>query len=262
MKNSLKFILFAVLICFASCGQNEEEASVSTSNLDTVSDFLSAYSEESSLTEETVSEWEDENNSDEFYILYTEGEVDFSKAPKAEINIYPWGDEYTPYAYGQVVFKKDDGFYVFMYCRERDPLTTVTETDGAVYRDSCLEFFCDYYPTASSKTEKTYINLEMNSAGVYLAKYNGISVSSLSRETITVTGERHAAYWTVTAHIPLKLIEDIYGSVSIGVGSAVDCNFSKCGSGTKIPHYGTWQDLPGKTPNFHQPAYFAKVYIK
>ena len=27
----------------------------------------------------------------DFYILYTDGEVDFSKAPKAQIAIYPWG---------------------------------------------------------------------------------------------------------------------------------------------------------------------------
>lgn len=259
-KTSFRFlIVFFVLLLFLSACSKEGASSLSE-------EALSSASGESSceVSDENSSESESQVADvieDGFYILYTEGDVDFSKAPKAEINIYPWNDDYNPYAYGQVVFKKDDGFYVYMYCEESNPKTQITQIGGDVYLDSALEFFCDYKPKANS-VKRNYINLEMNSAGVYLAQYGQKSVLELSEERITVKGNRKKDYWSVTAHIPLQLLIDVYGDVEFGEGSVVACNFTKCGSGTKIKHWGTWQALGGTSPNFHQPEFFAKVQIK
>ncbi len=258
-SKTLRSLLALVLtMLFLLSGCSGDENSIETGNSEQQSVVESSSVD---VTSESNESQEFSDPEDGFYILYTEDEVDFSKAPKAEISIYPWNDDYKPYAYGQVVFKKDDGFYVYMYCEESNPKTVITEIGGNVYLDSALEFFCDYNPQ-KNKWKKNYINLEMNSAGVYLAQYDGKSILDLSDEKITVEGERRKDYWSVTAHIPLELLKDVYGEINIEEGSIVECNFTKCGSGTKIKHWGTWQMLPGTTPNFHQPKRFAEVQIR
>lgn len=279
MRNTYKLIvlLICVFALLASCSGNDE-SDVSMASENGGNENVSA---ESALLEETSASANEEiensgaelseeqsdasqevsEDDGEFYILYTEDEVDFSKAPKAEILNYPWGKEYTPYAYGQVIFRKDDGFYVYMYCEEKNPKTTVTQIGGSVYLDSCLEFFCDYRPE-TRKREAHYINLEMNSKGIYLANMGGKPVKWLSDEKIVVRGKVYEDYWCVTAHIPVGLIKDVYGDFYIGEGSVVECNFTKGGSETEIPHYGTWQMLRGSKPDFHQPYFFAEVEIK
>lgn len=270
MKRAIKLLslVFFIAMIFSACGT---ESGDNLSATDVSADILhsSAESNAESVEEsqavlesaEESSESSVEAPLDSFYILYTEDEVDFSKAPKAEISNYPWNSDYTPYCYGQVVFKKDDGFYVHMYCEESNPKTEIKENGGNVYLDSALEFFCDYNPK-KDKTTPNYINLEMNSAGVYLAQYNHSPVLDLTDEEIEVSGNRRKNYWSVTAHIPIGVIKDVYGEFELGEGSIVECNFTKCGSGTKIKHWGTWQTLGGSSPNFHQPEFFARVEIR
>lgn len=259
MRKLFKFLIPILVfsLLFSSCAKDNSSKITDESDVSEENESYDVSSEESS---EDVSA-ESTIQSGEFFILYTEEEVDFSKAPKAEINKYPWGDEYTPYAYGQVIFKKDDGFYVFMYCEEKNPRAEIKENGGSVYTDSCLEFFCDYRPQTEGR-RKNYINLEMNSLGVYLANYRSQPVDTLSNSRMTVKGEVFENYWTVTAHIPLDMIMDVYGEFELGEGSYVKCNFTKCGSGTEIPHYGSWRMLKGDTPNFHQPDCFKRVQIR
>ncbi len=286
MRKYIKFLafVFAVVFLVSSCGSEKNNLSENNSrgdlsftaeniSLDLLVSTDSSETEESGISENESAESSEEletsktsedvsSEKSEFFILYTEDEVDFSKAPKAEIEYYPWNNDYTPYAYGQAVFKKDDGFYVFMYCEESNPKTEIKQIGGNVYLDSALEFFCDFRPEKQKWNNINYINLEMNSAGVYLACYGNYSVLKLSKERIKVKGEVFDDYWTVTAYIPLELIKDVYGDFEIGEGSVVECNFTKCGSGTKIKHWGTWQPLGGGNPNFHQPKYFAEVEIR
>ncbi|MBO7254211.1 MAG: hypothetical protein J6V36_02790, partial [Clostridia bacterium] len=142
MKKHIKFLsfIFAVVFLFSSCGNGDDNSSKNdtSSELSIFAEDISSEllvstesSDDKSESIDSIDKTESESsskedNSDvnkEFYILYTEDEVDFSKAPKAEIKYYPWNNDYTPYAYGQVIFKKDDGFYVFMYCEESNPKT-------------------------------------------------------------------------------------------------------------------------------------------
>jgi len=281
VKKHIKFLsfIFAVVFLFSACGNGDENSSKGNTSSE-ISIFAEDISSELLVSKDSLGEKEEsidfidktesessskEDDSDvnkDFYILYTEDEVDFSKAPKAEIKYYPWNNDYTPYAYGQAVFKKDDGFYVFMYCEESNPKTEIKEIGGNVYLYSALEFFCDFRPEKQKGSAINYINLEMNSAGVYLSMYGKISVLKLSKERMRVKGEVFDDHWTVTAYIPLALIKNVYGDFEIGEGSIVECNFTKCGSGTEIKHWGTWQQLRGATPNFHQPKYFSKVEIR
>ncbi len=275
MKNKLLPLIFTFLFLLSACGEGEESSKSGITSLTASDVSVETTSGENNSSEESTVVSENSDNLEsselsedssvvdgEFYIPYLKAdeEIDFSKAPKAEILLYPWNSDYTPYAYAQLVFRENDGFYLFMYCEESNPKAEVTEIGGEVYRDSAMEFFCNYNP--DSPYPSTYINLEMNSKGIYLAHYRNLSILNLSSARVTVTGETFDGYWTLNAKIPLKLLKHIYSNVKIGKGSFVECNFSKCGSGTDIPHWGTWQPLGGETPNFHQPDSFKRVEIR
>ncbi|MBE6649607.1 MAG: hypothetical protein E7614_08865 [Ruminococcaceae bacterium] len=278
MKNKLLPLIFTFLFLLSACGEGEESPQSGITSLTASDVSVETTSGENNSSEESTVISENSDNLEsselsedfliddgEFYIPYLKAdeEIDFSNAPKAEILLYPWNSDYTPYAYAQLVFRENDGFYLFMYCEESNPKTEVTQIGGEVYRDSALEFFCNYYPEGKEdRYPSTYVNLEMNSAGVYLANYRNYPLNALSGARVTVTGETFDGYWTVSAKIPLKLLKDLYRTVEFKRGSFVECNFTKCGSGTDIPHWGTWQPLGGETPNFHQPHSFKLVQIR
>ena len=202
----------------------------------------------------------------DFYILYTDGEVDFSKAPKAQIAIYPWGVEYTPKAFGQIIFKKDDGFYLRLESFEKDPHSRLTEKNDSVCTDSCMEFFASYDPENPNK----YINVEMNSLGNYLCqccdwigerniREKNFDFSPISPE---VSAFRTKESWGVYLRVPLGMIYDVYGDLRIDKGSYILLNLYKCGNYKQIDHYGCWGNVTTSYPNYHMPPCFYAVEIK
>lgn len=221
--------------------------------------------EETAAKAETVEEPASRINKDDpdFYILYTKDEVDFTNAPKADIDIYRWGTDYTPKAYAQVIFKEGDGFYVRMECEETDPRAVHTDYSDPVYEDSCLEFFVIYMPDLSGK----YINTEMNANGAYLCYFcesnsNNVTIDTVTDSMPTVTSFKTEISWGVNLYVPLDLIRDAYGSADITLGSKVLANFYKCGDKTAVRHYGSWNEVISENPNFHLPECFAEIEIR
>jgi len=201
-------------------------------------------------------------NDPDFYILYTKDKVDFTNAPKADIDIYRWGTDYTPKAYAQVIFKEGDGFYVRMECEETDPRAVYIDYSDPVYEDSCLEFFVIYMPDLSGK----YINTEMNANGAYLCYFcesnsNNVTIDTITDSMPAVTLFKNETSWGVSLYVPLGLINDAYGSADITLGSKVLANFYKCGDKTAVRHYGSWNEVINESPNFHLPEYFAEIVI-
>ncbi len=203
----------------------------------------------------------------DFYIKLQDAhtEPDFSDAPVAEISTYPWGGDYRPISGAQAIYVRDDGFYIRMFSRESDPRTTYTKYNDPVCNDSCLEFFCNYCPADSHY----YLNIEMNSAGVYLSyraegagKY--CDLATFTAAMPTVTPSRSADEWAVTLHVSAKCVADVYGLCEFTptAGDRVRCNFYKCGSKCENPHYAVWNNIDAPSPNFHLPEYFRDVYFK
>jgi len=198
-----------------------------------------------------------------FYILYTDGEVDFSKAPTARVNIYKWGQQYMPRTEAKIIFKEDDGFYVRMECEEKNPLAEKTEFGASVCEDSCMEFFANYQP----KTSDRYINIEMNSIATCLCyfcrdRYETVSIEKLSDALPEVEAFKTETTWGINLHVPLKMLRDAYGEFTLKEGDTVTMNLYKCGNKTKIPHYGTWSEICTERPDFHQPSCFSEVEIR
>jgi len=202
----------------------------------------------------------------DFFILYTTGEVDFTNAPKAYVDIYKWGDEYTPKVYAQMVFKEGDGLYVRMECEETNPRAENTEYNSPVYHDSCMEFFCIYKPEL---VNNKYINFEMNAASTYLSNYNDrnpggktVAIKDLTDTMPTMESFKTDTTWGINLHVPNDTIDDIYGGKSLTEGSKLLLNLYKCGDKTEIKHYGSWAEIDNPKPNFHLPQFFCEVEIR
>ena len=196
----------------------------------------------------------------EYTVKTVNAPVNWTDAVKAPISEYVWGGEYRPEAYGQAVFVKNDGFYIKLTAKERDPKAVYTKNGDPVYKDSCLEFFAAYKPGG-------YINCEMNCNGAILSAYgegrgNRTPINEIAGKYPEVKAEKTEKEWSVTVRVGLDIIKKVYGNCDFKPGDVFYGNFYKCGDGCEIPHYGSFSPIGTEKPDFHRPEYFAKFIIE
>lgn len=153
-----------------------------------------------------------------------------------------------------------EGLSVWMHSAERE-LRAVEEENGAVYCDSCMEFF--YKP---SPWDTRYLNFEVNPKGVM---HLGIGDSRFhrvmlwQREAMNIQTEVTDCGWTVKYYIPDSLIREWYPdleTLSRGNRSRVArANFYKCGNLTKHPHHAAWSAIDTEMVDFHIPDFFGQL---
>ncbi len=185
--------------------------------------------------------------------------------PYVSIDSYVWGKEYTPKSKAGLIMIKNQGFYLYMECREKEPRAVYHNYNDPVYTDSCLEFFAKWY-TGSDK----YINMEMNSAGALLScvgsgRENRRPLSEFTGgKVFRVDAVVNDNYWSVSSLIPFSVLEQVYGIDKdiFASGYCFSGNFYKCGDNTQIPHYGSWNRVLAEKPDFHRPECFGKLIIE
>lgn len=177
----------------------------------------------------------------------------------AKIENYPWASHgYCPEARAYVG-RTDEGLLVLMCARETEISAQETEFGGAVYRDSCLEFFLAARPAVRSE----YINFEVNANGVaHIAVGAGRANRELLRalpEGMRISHSRHAGeWWAVCYNIPDALICEMLG----GAPEREMCaNFYKCDESIH-PHFGTWNPVTAPKPDFHRPECFGRLILE
>ena len=202
-------------------------------------ELKSAYPD---LTE--ISKWMDERN--ERHRIDTINWKNFNYKPEAEFAI----------AYS------DHEIFLKYFIKENYFKAEKTETNQAVYEDSCVEFF------VSPEDDGIYYNLEFNGIGTCLMgtgtsrensrRANPEIVSKIRR--FSSVGEKPASEkvgkfeWTITAAIPFGVF--FYHKIKELEGKSFRANFYKCGDKLTVPHYLTWNPVGTKKPDFHQPDYF------
>ena len=150
-----------------------------------------------------------------------------------------------------IYFQVNNDIFKAVYREDQDP----------VWQDSCVEFFL--------KQGGIYRNFEFNSLGVCLSAYGAdrherqsldkenmskiLRYPTLTEETLPAEGT--IANWSLTVAIPLELI-------GLKPGREFLANFYKCGDETAVPHYISWSQIGTSTPDFHQPAYFARIELE
>ncbi len=207
----------------------------------------------------------------EYRILKTNCEIEFSDSefwndiPTLYIDQYLWlENNYTPKVEVKVCYSNE---YLFAYFKvyENEITARFVQVNDPVYKDSCVEFFLNLFP---SKTEK-YFNFEMSAIGTIYVGFGTAELRSvLPIKEIDIIeihssiikpfiGKIEHDYWEVFYKIPFDILEKYYDEKFVAGNSKG--NFYKCGDESKYEHYGTWNDIVSPKPNFHLPKYFGDL---
>lgn len=150
------------------------------------------------------------------------------------------------------------------YVREQAIRAMETKINGAVHKDSCVEFFVSF-------DGKNYYNFEFNCIGTpHLAYGEGrhnrqrvpedtvrkiVADPSLGHEPFdTRTGDFS---WDLTVIIPTGCLVFSPGIVLGDTEAAA--NFYKCGDDLPQPHFVTWNPVQTENPDYHRPEYFGRL---
>ena len=154
--------------------------------------------------------------------------------------------------------------YLQYYVRESERRATVQKTNGAVWEDSCVEFFI------SLDDRRSYFNFEFNSLGTKLAAFGTtrtkrrmlpvLVVDTIKTQVDLLQMTPGNFEWNLFVAIPLTVFQQPMGfSLS---GKNCLGNFYKCGDELKDPHFLSWSEIKSSEPDFHLPEYFNEIFFK
>ena len=187
------------------------------------------------------------------------------------IDIFPWGHpEVYPESQAELEFL-DDGIFVCLSAKEKNPRCSVTFPGGEVYRDSCMEFFFCPCP----ERNPGYFNFETNALGML---YVGFSPDGTRRMSAPIapaeyTGriptdaciDRSGGSWSVRFTISYDFIRSRVPEFNEKRQKHITGNFYKCGDCTEYPHYAVWHPIDSNIitkPDFHVAKYFGTIEIE
>lgn len=189
----------------------------------------------------------------------------FAATPLWSIACNNWSEQF-PYApqVGVRLFHSGERLHLRFEVREQCTQALVNEDQGAVWTDSCVEFFL-------SLDERGYYNFECNCIGRLLLAfrktkpeptYATSEVMALIRRNPTLGREPLQEFkgentWSLTLEIPASAL--FCHEISSWSGLKPRINLYKCGDNLSQPHFLSWQPIENPTPNFHLPAFFREV---
>lgn len=194
--------------------------------------------------------------------------VCWSEIEKADIDLYPWGKQYTPEAFFQLVYIQNEGFLLKLTCLEENPKAIYENYMDPVYCDSCMEFFADYSGKAPSALNSPgYINYELNSKGTLLSavgveRNNRIPLFNAAGSLPEIKVYKDEKKWSVEVFTPFCLLRKVYKYSEFTSGYTFYGNAYKCGDECEKPHYGMWNLIEKTTPDYHIPAFFGEFHME
>ena len=178
-----------------------------------------------------------------------------------------WPDEF-PYA-PEVFFRMfhtGDWLMLRFDVAERYTAALVTEDNGEVWTDSCVEFFI-------APDKQGYYNFETTCIGRMLlahrkARTEGVVHASpevmagVKRCTTLPAGEPFAERegdnrWSLTLAIPPQAL--FRHTLTDWSGAEMRMNLYKCGDKLSHPHFLSWQPIRAEKPDFHRPEFFGEA---
>lgn len=179
-----------------------------------------------------------------------------------EIKNYPWDENgFRPKTVINIGYD-DGGFKIHYVSCETNLRAVETEHNTAVHKDSCMEIYMQFAP----KTDKKYINIEVNPNG---AVYSSVSTcreisECICAEDINTLGVKttiKSDCWEVDYYIPKEYILKYIPTYEHKTGTVIKGNFYKCGDLTEKPHFGCFSNIVWKEPDFHRPEFFAEFKL-
>ena len=153
----------------------------------------------------------------------------------------------------------NDALLLKYFVQEKFAIATVTNTNGDVYKDSCVEVFLSF-------DKKHYYNLEFNCKGVARVEYGRerkdrtflpVDVVQQIKTVVSSTRQGAETAWELTVVIPFTVF--IYDAIDSLSGKTIRGNFYKCGDELPLPHFLSWSPIQSHEPDFHLPQFFGKI---
>ncbi len=168
---------------------------------------------------------------------------------------------YKPDVSVQIAYNENELFLQYQV-NEQSVKAEITESNGRVWTDSCVEFFL------SPEGNDEYYNLEMNCIGTILLGFrkNGEPAIHASEEQIAtirristlgdspfpeIEGQTE---WQITVAIPWEVF--FKHTLQPIAGKKMRGNFYKCGDELSVPHFVSWTKIKTEKPSFHHPEFF------
>lgn len=179
---------------------------------------------------------------------------------------------FVPTVEAKMMYNEENVFVIFRV-QDKFVHSTVTDYNGPVSENSCVEFF--FSPDTAYPLR--YFNLEINAGGTplifYISKpwsgYKELTSEEISSIEIAhslpkvVDPEmKEAVTWTIEYRIPLDILKKYSNVTTPAPGIKWKGNFYKTGSKTSNPNYMTWSVVDHPTPNFHLPQYFGTLVFR
>jgi hypothetical protein len=148
---------------------------------------------------------------------------------------------------------------------ECDTAAKATDDNGAVWKDSCVEFFFQL------EGHKQYYNFETNCIGTLLIGHReNRSQAEHAPQAVLQQVYRRGDFahevlpeqpcvqqWSMTLAIPTTAL--FADKIATWHGVRGKMNLFKCGDDLRQPHYLSWQPIATPKPDFHRPEFFLPV---
>ena len=188
--------------------------------------------------------------------------------------VFPWWDE-SKGEKDQTVAKilwDDLNLYVGFLCYDPYIWAEITETDGPVYPDDCVEIFLS---PDREDVERTY-SIEINAIGTILDSFRqpnpdgsiavdrswdaqGMKVAYSHRGTLNNDSDQDTL-WIMEVVMPLSNFGLVAKNIPPKDKDVWRLNLNRCGGKTKM-QYSQWSSTGTPEPNFHVPSRFGQVYF-
>lgn len=189
-------------------------------------------------------------------------------AEVANIDKFPWYTSGDRQATAVRVLHDDEAVYLQFICEDRHISSEVTELNGHVCLDSCVEFFAS--PHAG---RLDYFNFEVNCCGGIHFGFGPtpqsrtlVSPELASRIQIATSIDTQTKVespddngWWLAVAIPFGLLREFAGlEATPKSGTAWRGNFYRCGGKTD-DQFACWNPVVYERPNFHAPDQFGEL---
>ena len=195
----------------------------------------------------------------------------WQQAAELTIGEFPWYKGGTRQQTMVRAAYDDVSLYLLYVCEDRHISVSVTELNGPVSSDSCVEFFASPEP----EQRPHYFNLEFNACGCLLVgygpdRYERTRIGPDLARQITVYHSVPGPVkqespedngWVLEAVVPFKVLEEFCGVRVPGKGTVWKANFYRCGGKTD-PQYAAWAPVDTPRPDFHRPACFGEILFQ
>lgn len=175
----------------------------------------------------------------------------------ANINNFNWDKTQTsPHTTAKLLWS-EAGIHVRMVTDETPLLARVTEQNGDVYADSCMEFFVQ-----PNINDERYLNFEFNAFGTnYFSvrrSRDDYEFTRWGKKDFNVKTKVSEGEWVLMFTVPFAVIDEIFGSHT----DIMRGNLYKCVEGKEPMHWASYYPIATPAPDFHCSQFFGEFKLE